>query len=124
MIPFLFAVMLAQNFEQRGFIETNAVIYPQTAPGDSSHAVDETLLRYESSYKVAPWLDLHGDFDAETDTHRQVEREFRLDWNGRSIERPAFALRRFSATLHKGRVTAVLGRQFIRWGKADILNPT
>lgn len=123
-LALVLAPLLAQNFEQRGFIENDTVIYPQTAPGDSSHAIDETLFRYESSYKVAPWLELHGDFDAETDTHRQVERKFRLDWNGRSIEQPAFSLRRFSATLHKGHVTAELGRQFIRWGKADILNPT
>ncbi|MGH9558737.1 MAG: hypothetical protein ACRD30_05805 [Bryobacteraceae bacterium] len=124
MIELFLALTLAQNFEQRGFIETNAIVYPQTAPGDSGRVVDETLFRYESSYKVAPWLDLHGDFDAETDTHRQVEREFGLDWNGQSIERPAFSLRRFSATVHKGRVTAELGRQYIRWGKTDILTPT
>jgi hypothetical protein len=33
-------------------------------------------------------------------------------------------VRRFSATIHKGKVTAEIGRQFIRWGKTDILNPT
>jgi hypothetical protein len=26
--------------------------------------------------------------------------------------------------VHKGKITAEIGRQFIRWGKADILNPT
>jgi hypothetical protein len=29
-----------------------------------------------------------------------------------------------SAALHKGGATVEIGRQFIRWGKADILNPT
>ena len=33
-------------------------------------------------------------------------------------------MRRLSAVFHKDRWTAELGRQFIRWGKADILNPT
>jgi hypothetical protein len=125
MIPWLFATLLAQgNFEQRGFIENSALFYPQTAPNDSGHAVDEILLRYEASYKAAPWLTLYGSFDAETDSHRQVAREWSLDVDGRSILRPAFSLRRYSAILHKGKFTAELGRQFIRWGKTDILNPT
>lgn len=33
-------------------------------------------------------------------------------------------MRRFSASIHRGRFTAEIGRQFIRWGKTDILNPT
>lgn len=123
MIPLLF-VFLAQNFDQRGFIENDAYVYPQSAPNDDGHLVDEILVRYEASYKVAPWLTVYGAFDADTDSHRQVARDWDVDWNGREIERPAFSARRFSAILHKGRVTAEIGRQFIRWGAADILNPT
>jgi hypothetical protein len=123
MIPLLFT-MLAQNFEQRGFIDNSTTLYPQTAANDHAQAVNETLFRWEVSYKVAPWLKLSGAFDATTDTHDQVERAFRLDFDDRSTLRPAFSLRRYSATLHKGKFTAELGRQFIRWGKADILNPT
>jgi len=123
MIPLVF-LLLAQNFEQRGFIENDSLFYPQTAPNDSGHAVDDLLFRWEASYKVAPWLKISGAFDADVDTHEQVERSWALDVDGRSIRRPALSLRRMSATLHKGHVTAELGRQFIRWGKADILNPT
>ncbi len=123
MIPLLFT-LLAQNFEQRGFIDNTTTIYPQTAPNDSAHLVNQTLFRWELSYKIAPWLKVSGAFDATTDTHQQVERSFHVDFDGRSIQRPAFSLRRYSATLHKGKFTAELGRQFIRWGKADILNPT
>jgi hypothetical protein len=123
MIPF-FLMLLAQNFEQRGFIENDSVFYPQTGPNDSGHAVDDLLFRWEASYKVAPWLKISGAFDADVDTHEQVARSWALDVDGREIRRPALSLRRMSATLHKGHVTAELGRQFIRWGKADILNPT
>ncbi len=122
MIPLLF--LLAQNFEQRGFIENSTLFYPQTAPNDSGHVVNETLLRWEASYRIASWISIHGAFDAETDSHRQVDRNFTLDALDRSIARPAFSLRRYSATIHKGKFTAELGRQFIRWGKTDILNPT
>lgn len=124
MIEWMLAAVLAQSFEQRGYIENSTLFYPQTAANDSAHAVNETLFRWETSYKATTWLAFHGDFDAETDSHRQVDRAFTLDALDRSILRPAFSLRRYSATLHKGKVTAELGRQFIRWGKADILNPT
>jgi hypothetical protein len=118
----LLALMLAQNFEQRGFIENQTLVYPQTAPNDSGYIVNQTLLRWDVSDQVAPWLKLAASFDARTDTHQQTEWGF--DADDRSIRRPAFSLRRASATIHKGKFTVELGRQFIRWGKADILNPT
>ncbi len=120
----LLALVLAQNFDQRGFIENQTLVYPQTAPNDSGTIVNQTLLRWDVSDQVAPWLKLSGSFDARFDTHEQTERVWRLDADDRSIKRPAFSLRRASATIHKGKVTVELGRQFIRWGKADILNPT
>ena len=120
----LLALMLAQNFEQRGFLEDQTLVYPQTAPNDSGRVVNQILLRWDASYQFTPWLKLSGSLDARTDSHEQTERTLRLDVDDRSIKRPAFSLRRASATLHKGKLTAELGRQFIRWGKADILNPT
>ncbi|HSP66754.1 MAG TPA: hypothetical protein VLN48_03435 [Bryobacteraceae bacterium] len=120
----LLLVLLGQQFEQRGFIENRTVLYPQTAPNDSAHIVDEVLLREEASYKFTSWLTLNGAFDARSDSHRQTAREWAVDADDRSVLRPAFSVRRFSATIHKGKVTAEIGRQFIRWGKTDILNPT
>ncbi len=114
----------AQTFTQRGFLDNRATLFPQEAPGDSGRAVGEWLLRYEPAWKVLPWLKLQGSFDARTDTHRQVDRVFKLDWRDRGPRRPAFGVRRLSATIHEGKWTIELGKQFIRWGKADILNPT
>jgi hypothetical protein len=88
------------------------------------HAVGQALFRYEASYKVRPWLRFSGAFDAAFDTHRDVDRSLRLDWQDRSLQRPLLSLREFNATLSKGKLTAEFGKQFIRWGKADILNPT
>ena len=112
------------QFEQRGFIENRTVAYPQTAPNDSGRVVDELLFREEASYKFAPWLTVNGGFDARTDSHRQTARDGAVDADDRSIQRPAFSVRRLSATIHRGKVTAEIGRQLIRWGKTDILNPT
>lgn len=114
----------AQDFTHRGFLDSSFTTYPQTAPGDSGRTVGEALLRYEAFYKVSPALQFSGGVDARTDTHRQVEREFSLAWQDRTRRRPAFAVRRLSATLTKGRATLELGKQLIRWGKADLLNPT
>ncbi|HEY4363294.1 MAG TPA: hypothetical protein VGN17_20165 [Bryobacteraceae bacterium] len=116
--------LLAQSFEQRGYFENQAVVYPQTAPNDDAHVVDSMMLRWETSYQFAPWFKLSGAVDARTDSHRQTDRSDRVDFDDRGVARPALSMRRLSATIHKGRVTAELGRQFIRWGKTDILTPT
>jgi hypothetical protein len=42
----------------------------------------------------------------------------------RNLQRTPLSLRHARATLRKGPLTADVGKQFIRWGKADILNPT
>src|SRR5258708_37818943 len=119
----LLASLIAQNFDQRGFLENRTQFFPQTAANDSGEVVNETLLRYEASYMFAPWFKLSGVIDARFDSHQQIDRSARLDVDDRSLQRPALSLRRLSATLHKGKFTAEIGRQFIRWGKADILNP-
>ena len=79
---FLLALVVqnvGQNFEQRGFIENQALFYPQKAPNDSAQAVDQAAIRWEASYKLTPWLKLNGSLDARADTHQQVDREARLD---------------------------------------------
>ena len=47
-----------------------------------------------------------------------------LDWQDRSLRRPLLSLRELNATFSKGKLTGEFGKQFIRWGKADLLNPT
>ncbi len=116
--------LAAQTFDHRGYFETRFLLYPQTAPGDSGRIVGDALLRWEPSLDLGAGWKLFGSLDARADTHRQVEREARADFEDRRLQRPAFSLRRFSAQYHRGGFTAEFGRQFIRWGKADILNPT
>ena len=114
----------AQDFTQRGFLETDLTLFPETAPNDSSHAVNESLLQYQAAYKLRPWIRFEGSIDARIDTHRQIDRAVHLDWQDRSLQRPALSLRELNVTLAKGKLTAEFGKQFVRWGKADILNPT
>ncbi|MEO8051776.1 MAG: DUF1302 family protein [Acidobacteriota bacterium] len=120
----LLTLNIAQNFEQRGFIENSALFFPQSAANDRARAVNHAAIRWEASYKLAPWLKLSGALDARADTHRQVNRDAQLNLDDRTIQRPALSLRELNATFHKGKVTAEFGRQIIRWGKTDILTPT
>jgi len=118
------AALCAQSFTQRGFFEIRNFAYPQTAPGDSGRLVSEQVLRWEATWKLNAALQVNAGFDARFDSHRQFERAWRLDWADRRRQRPAFSARRLSLLAHRGGVTFEGGRQFIRWGKADILNPT
>jgi len=127
MKPWLFllaAVAAAQDFTQRGFLESTGLLFPDTAPNDSGHATAEILFRYEAFYKLTPSFHLAGGIDLRTDTHLETERAFGLSWWDRTSQRPAFAVRRLSATYTRGKLTIEAGKQFIRWGKTDILNPT
>ncbi len=116
--------LAGQDFTQRGFLEWRLLAYPQAAPNDRGRAVAAALLRYEASYKLSPAWRLAGGVDARTDTHHEVERRWAFGWQDRERQRPAFSLRRLSVTYSRPNVTLEAGKQFIRWGKADILNPT
>jgi hypothetical protein len=116
--------VFGQSFEQRGFAEIDLFGFPLTAPNDSGQVIAEGLLRWDASYKLAPWITFSGGLEAQTDTHNETERSFRFDLDDRHLLRPLLSLRSLKTTIHKGHVTADIGKQFIHWGKADILNPT
>jgi len=128
LLPVAIGALSAQSFTQRGFFETTALVYPQSAPNDSGHVVGEGLLRYEAFYKLLPDLRFAGAIDARTDTHQETDRSFDLNWGlnwwDRTRRRPAISVRRLSATWTRGKLTVEAGKQLIRWGKADVLTPT
>src|SRR5262245_27914563 len=114
----------AQNYSHRGFIETRGTLYPQEAVNDRAHTVGESLFRYEGFYTASSKLQFAGSVDLRTDTHLQVERDFTISWQDRETRRPLGQVRRLSATYHSGPLTFEVGKQFIRWGKTDIVTPT
>jgi hypothetical protein len=114
----------AQNFTQRGFIESDLSLYPKPRPTTAATPSTTIFFAMKRPTSRWAWLRLAGAFDARFDTHEQTDRSPDLDWQDRTLRRPALALREFNATITKGKLTAELGKQFIRWGKADILNPT
>ena len=124
-IFFLWAASSAvAQFEQRGFLEARGFGFPQAAPGDSGRVVSDVLLRWDAGYQFNKRFRVNGSIDARTDTRNQTERNWHWNANDRTIERPAFSLRRLSATYTDQGWKVEVGRQFIRWGKTDLLTPT
>jgi hypothetical protein len=120
----LLLFLLPQDYTQRGFVEFGSVIYPQKALNDSSTIVGEARVRYEGFFRPNSSFQFSGGIDLRTDTHHQTEREWRFDWKDRGRQRPLASLRRLSVQYHKGGLTLEAGKQFVRWGRTDILNPT
>jgi hypothetical protein len=98
--------------------------YPQKTVNDSAQSVGESLFRYEGFYRASSSFQIAGAVDFRTDTHHQVERDFKLSWQDRESRRPLSEVRRLSATYHRGPLAFEVGKQFIRWGKTDIVTPT
>jgi hypothetical protein len=114
----------AQEFSYRGFTEVRSIFYPQTTPHDDDRLAVEARVRFEPAYRPAEWLTLSASTEARLDNLKQVDRARQIDWNDRGIRRSAFGVRQATATLRRGGLIADIGKQFIRWGKADILTPT
>jgi hypothetical protein len=114
----------AQAVSQRGFVDVSGVYFPQDAPNDRVNAVGDLLAREEIFVTPTPWLQFAAGVDVRANTHGQVDPTWRIDFLDRSRLRPAFAIRRLAATISHGRFTVDAGKQFVRWGKTDIVTPT
>jgi hypothetical protein len=114
----------AQSVTYRGFSEVRLTAYPQTTPRDQDRLAIEGHVRFEPAYKPAEWLTLSSSLEGRLDNLEQVERRWRIDIRDRTLQRPALSVRQAVATFRARGITADVGKQFIRWGKADILAPT
>jgi len=120
------AVLAAQGqeFSQRGFIEAAGNFYPQVTQSDSAHGIASGQMQYQLQWRPRRWFTLTASLEAQIDTHHQVDRDPHINWTDRSLQKPALSVRQFSAVFTKENWTITLGKQFIRWGEADFLNPT
>jgi hypothetical protein len=114
----------AQTVSQRGFAEGTATLFPQRTIQDPTRAVGDLRVRDELFYKPAPWVQFAAGIDVRANSHDQVDDSWALDYWDRGIRRPRLSVRRLTTTLTRGRLTLDTGKQFIRWGKTDIVTPT
>jgi hypothetical protein len=116
--------LAAQSVSQRGFVEGRVYQFFQQAPNDSVLTVGDALFREEVFFRPAEWIQFAAGLDLRANSHSQVDYEWRLDYSDRGVLRPVAAVRRLAVTLKAGTFTVDVGKQFIRWGRADVLNPT
>jgi hypothetical protein len=114
----------AQSLMHRGFTDVKAIVFLQDAPNDTQTLVLDLLLREEAIATATEWLQVAAGADLRANTHDQVDHESGIDLSDRAPRRPLLSIRRLAATLHRGPVVVDAGKQFIRWGKTDILTPT
>jgi hypothetical protein len=118
------ATASAQKISQRGFIEVRGFGFPVSVPNDSVQAIGDLLIREEVFLKPAGWIQFAAGLDLRANSHDQVENQWRLDLDDRGVRRPRAAIRRLTATITAPHFTLDVGKQFIRWARADVLNPT
>jgi hypothetical protein len=120
----LAATISAQTFTYRGFADLRGAAYPADAPHDSQNIVADLQVRGELFARPVPWLGLAVGVDGRANSYDQVDDRWQPDIGDRGALRPRVSVRRLSATVSRGPLTVDVGKQFIRWGKADILTPT
>ena len=113
-----------QTVTHRGFIEGEATGFFEEAINDPERRVGDVLAREEVFFRAGRWFELGTGVDFRANSHSQVEDDWRFDVDDRATLRPRLALRRLSATFVAGGFTLDVGKQFIRWGRADVINPT
>ena len=113
----------AQSFSQRGFADINFTAYPQTHWNDEERLVLEGLFRWDPSVTLGP-IKVDASIDVRFDTYDLTERRFDATFWDRSLQRPVIAARQLNASWARGIATVSVGKQFVRWGKTDIVVPT
>jgi hypothetical protein len=119
----LSAAAAAQTLQHRGFVESRAFLFPQDALLDRQNLVIDVLAREELLMRPADWLQFAAGVDFRANSADQVEADA-FDIADRRTRRPMLSVRRLAATAHRGPLTVDAGKQFIRWGKTDIVTPT
>ena len=114
----------AQTFSHRGFVEFGAIGFAQKAPTDAVQAIGDLIVREELFVKPASWMQFGGGVDIRANSHDQIDKDWEIDFFDRGVRRPPLAIRRLTATISHRGFALDLGKQFIRWGTTDIVNPT
>ena len=110
-------------FSERGFMEVRTTGFPQIAPNDASRSLGDVLVRQEAFVRPARWFQLSMGIDLRESSQEAVEDTWQVDIEDRGILRPRAAVRRLAVSLSSRHVSVDVGKQFIRWGRADILSP-
>lgn len=113
-----------QDVTHRGFVEARLTLFPQQTVNDPRRVVGDLLAREDVFVRATSWLRLAGGLEVRGNSYDQVEPSWQVRVNDRTSRRPALAVRRLVTTITRGGLAVDIGKQFVRWGKADIVTPT
>lgn len=114
----------AQSITSRGFVEGRLFVFPQEADLDHQHFIVDLLARGELAARPTDWLRLQGGIEFRANDADQVDDSWQPDIRDRGLKRPLLSIRRLDATVSRRHLTVDAGKQFIRWGKTEIVTPT
>lgn len=118
------ASLSAQTLSQRGFVEGVATGFPQEAPNESSQGLAYLTVREEVFAAPSRWIRFSFGLELHADTDDLVDDDWEIDFLERGTRRPRVSIRSLAATITHGPFAVDIGKQFIRWGKTDLVSPT
>ena len=112
------------SWEYGGFFQEAGRIYAQTPNPSDAYAEGLGHLQIWGRAPISNTFSFRGVFDARIDTHGNVDRHEWLDVAQRGLKQPAGSLSELYLDAKLGRFDLRLGKQRVRWGRADGFNPT
>ena len=111
-------------WEYGGFLEQGGRIYYRRPNPSDTHAQAGARFQFWTKAAISNRLSWRGTWDFRLDTHHDVDRHRWLDVAQRGLRKPAGSLSEFYFDLRLNHLDLRLGKQTIRWGRADGFNPT
>jgi hypothetical protein len=112
------------SWEYGGFLQESAQVYAETPNPSDAYSEAHTHFQFRTRARITKSLSWRGTFDFQLDTHKNVDRGRWTDLEQRGIRKPAGAVSEFYLDAKLPHLDLRLGKQQIRWGRADGFNPT
>ncbi len=113
-----------KSWEYGGFLQGSAQVYARKPNPPDAYAGGTAHFQLWSRAVINSRLSWRGTFDLRLDSHRDVDRRQWVDLTQRGLRQPAGAVSEFYLDMKLNHVDLRLGKQQIRWGRADGFNPT
>lgn len=110
--------------EYGGLVQETAQIFTQEPNSSDTYLNGISQFQFWYRATIQDRFSFRSTFDFQLDTHHDVDRDRWFDLSQRGLRRPAGALSELYLDAKLGRVDLRVGKQQIRWGRADGFNPT
>lgn len=112
------------RWDYGGFLRESGQVFAKTPNSSDAYAEGNSQFQLWGRAILNKRVSWRGTVDFQMDTHRNVDRGRWTDLEQRGIRQPAGAVSEFYLDAKLGHFDLRLGRQRIRWGRADGYNPT